>query len=363
VSSVTLEYDVRVGWLYSSVLLLTFCLAGQAQRIPDPCSLAISAPADIALKLVLKGDQALYREGEIIPLEYAFTASRNEHYVLQSGSYSQRQAGSTDSFCISPGGHDPLEDYFQSGIWTGGAISAAFSFVPVSASPQVFTAELNEWKSLPPGDYTLQVVSYRAGTPVEIGRGYRTFPVVSNTVAFRVIAATPEWQSEQLTQALSVLDATHEMLTYSELEQEQHAMRVLRYLGSEAATRELARRFWSHDQFLQPPQLRHPAPYPDYWQYLLDIGFWDFERGLIGSQFRAVAIKELSAAIDDHQHQATRQMVETLALLEIQSTPEYPRLLPYDSSHKAEWQKQQEAKRSAYDKIVDGLWNRVGAKP
>jgi hypothetical protein len=171
-------------------------------------------------------------------------------------------------------------------------------------------------------------------------------------------------QSEQLKQVLSVLDTPHKMLTQSELEQEERAMRVLRYLGSEAATRELARRFWSHDHPSQPPQLEHPAPYPDYWQYVLDTDFWGFERGLIASPFRPVAIRELSHAIEDHRHPGTWQMVQTLALLEIQSSPEYPRLFPHDSSHKDEWEKQQQAKRAAYGKIVDNPWKRVGgAKP
>jgi hypothetical protein len=339
-------------------------LSAQAEPVADPCSFPISNPADVTLKLELKGSQSVYHEGEIIPLEYAFAASTNDHYVLASGTYPQRQPGSIDSFCVSPDGRDPLEDYFQSGIWIAWPVSNTFNFVPLNGSPQVISAVLNEWKSLPPGDYTLRVVSNQVGSPAELGHGAGRIVVASNTVAFRVVAATPEWQSEQLKQVLSVLDTPHKMLTQSELEQEEHAMRVLRYLGSEAATRELARRFWFYDQPSQPPQLRHPAPYPDYWQYVLEIGFWDFERGLIGSPFRAIAIRELRHEIEDHRHPGTWQMVPTLALLEIQSSPGYPRLFLHDTSHKDEREKQQQAKQAAYGKIVDNLWERVGgAKP
>jgi hypothetical protein len=51
-------------------------------------------------------------------------------------------------------------------------------------------------------------------------------------------------------------------------------------------------------------------------------------------------------------------MVETLALLEIQSKTEF-RFLPYDSSRKEDWQKQHHAKVAAYNETVNALWKRV----
>jgi hypothetical protein len=47
-------------------------------------------------------------------------------------------------------------------------------------------------------------------------------------------------------------------------------------------------------------------------------------------------------------------------LLEIQSEPEY-KLAPYDRSRKDEWEKQREAKVTAYHKIVAKLLKRVAA--
>ena len=64
--------------------------------------------------------------------------------------------------------------------------------------------------------------------------------------------------------------------------------------------------------------------------------------------------------IDDHQHAATRGMVETLALLEIQSKTEN-RFLPYDCSRKEEWENPRQAKVAAYNKLVDALWKRVSS--
>jgi hypothetical protein len=186
-----LECGVRV-WLYSSVLVLGSVLSAQAQPVADPCVLPVSNPTDVELKLTLKDSQSVYREGEIIPLEYAFAASTNGHYVLASGTYTQRQPGSIDSFCVSPDGRDPLEDYFQSGIWIAWPVSNTFNFVRLNGSPQIIRAELNQWKSLPPGDYTLRVVSNRVGTPAELGHRAGSIVMASNTVAFRIAAATPE---------------------------------------------------------------------------------------------------------------------------------------------------------------------------
>jgi hypothetical protein len=312
------------------------------------------------MKVALKGSQSVYHEGEIIPLEIAFTSKTYENFIIDMRGYAHDLVV-LDYFCVDPAGSDPLEDYFESGVYTVWACCGLGGLQPWHTAPPVLNAELNEWQALKPGNYKLRIVSYRVGSPGESGlRG--SIPVVSNTVSFQVVTASPEWQAEQLAHASSVLDAKHDLLTSAEFEEIQHAMRVLRFLGSEAATRELARRFWFHDQPRQPPQLEHPAPYPDYDQFRLDTSLWDFKFGLIGSPHHEVAIQELASAINDPRHPATRQMVETLALLEIQSKPEYDRLMPYDGIQPDERGKRQRAKRAAYDQIVDALSKQVASK-
>src|SRR5215467_11213896 len=158
-----------------------------------------------------------------------------------------------------------------------------------------------------------------------------------------------------------MMDAKHDRLTEGDYDQIRHAMRVLRFLGSEAATRELARRFWFHDQ-PPGPALTPGVGYPvsEFYQSQLDRGCWDFKAGLIGSPFRAVAIREMNAAIDDRRHRATRAMVETLAPLEIQSKPEY-KLPAHDSASKEEREKERQAKAAAYNQTVDALWEWVSS--
>jgi hypothetical protein len=156
-----------------------------------------------------------------------------------------------------------------------------------------------------------------------------------------------------------VLDANHKNPTPTEIEQTEHAVRVLRFLGSAASTRELARRFWSHDQQgSRTPGVTYPSL--GFYRYDRSRSYWDFKAGLIGSPYRAVAIQELTAAIDDPRHPATRAMAETLALLEIQSNPEYPRfLLRYNESDRDEWERQRQAKAVAYNDLVAKLLKRV----
>jgi hypothetical protein len=176
-----------------------------------------------------------------------------------------------------------------------------------------------------------------------------------------------------LASALAVLDADHTKDTPSDIERGNQALRVLRFLGSEASTRELSRRFWFYDQKRQvrPISAEYPIN-PFFYGYERRQDYWDIKAGLIASPYRAIAIEELTAAIHDPQRPATRAMVETLALLEIQSKPEYPRLVPQQygqvelqsptpdcpflflpcASRPSNLEKQRQAKGAAYNDLV-----------
>jgi hypothetical protein len=238
-------------------------------------------------------------------------------------------------FCLTPEARDPLEDYFNSGIY-GMFLGGGLSAMPreLNAVPYKISEDLNEWKSLPPGSYTLAVVSYRVEPPTGGDARTERQPVVSNKVKFQVIPATPEWQTTQLASALARLDADYSKVSTTEfMRTTGEAERALRFLGSEAATRELARRFWAYDQ-------RNAA--------------WNFKAGLIGSPHRAVAVQELELVVHDPKHPATRNMLETLALLEIMSKPEY-QIAAYDNNATADWKKTWEAARQGRAGAFRGL--------
>jgi hypothetical protein len=224
----------------------------------------------------------------------------------------------------------------------------------LSDVPYVVREELNERRSVPPGTYILRVLRQRGSFP----------HLASNEVKFQVVPATPEWQAEQLAGALALLDADHKNLTQTEYEQTKHAERVLRFLGSEAATRELARRFWFHDQQWFRPNISPGSASSSYGLYdeQLSQDFWEFKFGLIGSPHRELAIRELEAAVHDTKHPATPAMVETLALLEIMSNPKY-QIPPYGGSANEEWNRQWEAQREvradAYNDLVAKISKKI----
>jgi hypothetical protein len=339
------------------VLTLLVGAVCAAQVRTDPCERPVTSPATGTSTLTLKGGQSVYHEGEIISLEHAFT-----YRLVQYRPKAARNLRHF-SFCLTPEGRNPLQDEEESGLWGGAGGSFGNSY-DVFGPGVTYVDEivLNESKSVPPGNYTL-----RMG--------------ISNEVTFQVLPAKPEWQAEQLASALALLDADHTKDTPSDIERTQRAMRVLRFLGSEASTRELARRFWFCDQKRQV----HPisAEYPInllFYGYERTQDYWDIKAGLIASPYHAVAIEELTAAIHDPKHPATRAMVETLALLEIQSKSEYPRFIPIRqygqvelqsptpdcpllslpcASHPSKLEKQRQAKGAAYNDLVAELLKQV----
>jgi hypothetical protein len=160
---------MKLRWLGGSTLLLVCCFSGQemgAQEAPASCNSVVSGPTDVTLALSLKGGQTVYHEGEIIALDLAFTSSsRNRFLNLRQHDRSGRL--DEDLFCLTPEARDPLEDYFYSGIytsWFGGGLSAPP--IELSAVPHRINEDLNEWKSPPPGSYTLFVLSYRIEAPL-----------------------------------------------------------------------------------------------------------------------------------------------------------------------------------------------------
>jgi hypothetical protein len=346
---------MKLQWLcyLAMALACCSCVQAQAHKITDPCERPVTSPATGTAKLTLEGGQSVYHEGEIIPLELTFT------YCLVQ--YRPRAGRNLRHFCfcLTPGGRDPLEDDEESGLWgsAGGSFGSDYEvFNP--GVPYVDNIVLNDSTSVPPGNYSL-----RLG--------------ISNEVKFQVLPATPEWQAEQLASALAVLDGDHKKDKPSDIERTKQALRVLRFLGSESSTRELARRFWSYDRQRQV----HPisAEYTInlfFYGYERSQDYWDIKAGLIASPYREVAIQELTAAIHDPQHPATRAMVERLALLEIQSKPEYPRFIPmrqYNqvelrsptpdcpflflpcASHPSKFEKQRQAEGAAYNDLVAEL--------
>jgi hypothetical protein len=230
---------------------------------------------------------------------------------------------------------DPLSDYFNGVMgFLGGGLGGEQD---LSNKPYFVNLELNEWKSLPPGSYRLSIVSHRVTVPTEDNpyeSSTRSIPLRSNEVQFEVVKADPGWQGEQLAAAERALDSADPTG-----EDAKHAARVLRFMGSEEATRELARRFWSGNE--QP------------------LG-WDLKFGLFGSPYRAAAIAGMKAALTGPQHPVTQEFVQTLATLEMQSDPK-SRLPKYDENNEEAWMKARDAYSAAFDKKISDHMSEVAS--
>ncbi|PYP91306.1 MAG: hypothetical protein DMG65_08000 [Candidatus Angelobacter sp. Gp1-AA117] len=270
------------------VLLAVLCFSSQMLAQAAPCS-GIGASADDAiLQLTLKDSHSTFHQGEIITLQLAFTSKSKGKYRMDTQTSGAIGRVTRESFCLDPAGagSDPLADYYG---------SSAFSVAPANAAGHTvlkknafrLDLDLNEWKSLPPGNYRLVVETQRVSQVTATGELVSVI-VRSNPVQFQVVDADSAWQDEQLAAAVKALDSGN-------TEQGRHAARVLRFLGTEAATHELATRYWSLNR---------------------QANGWDIMFGLVGSTHRDMAIQEMHNAISDPQHPITRDFLRTLALFE-----------------------------------------------
>jgi len=281
---------------------------------------------DVSAALSLKNGQSVFREGEIVALAAEYSSSATKKYYLDTRNYDRSgRLDGMEVFCVDPdAGLDPLSDYFSGAMgFLGGGLGGEQE---VGQTPYVVELELNEWKSLPLGSYRLSIVSHRVSAPSDgnpYGAESSHLALRSNEVRFQVVKAEPEWQAEQLAAAVHTLDSSDKTG-----EDTRHAARVLRFLGSEASTRELAGRFWSGND--QP------------------FG-WDLKFGLYGSPYRATAIQAMNAALMNPQHPVTQELVQTLATLEMQSDPD-SRFPQYDEAHQQSWTKARDGYFSAFDK-------------
>jgi hypothetical protein len=158
-------------------------------------------------------------------------------------------------------------------------------------------AELNQWRSLPPGHYKLYVVSSRVGRKRDEERPYQRVSekLRSNTIDIEVAQADPAWQGEQLRSAVQTLSGE------ASQEESRHAARVLRFLNTEESTRELAKFFWGVNQ-QQPEGL-------------------DLMLGLYGSPYRQLAIQAMRAELTAPEHAITAEYLQDLVNLQMSADP------------------------------------------
>jgi hypothetical protein len=153
---------------------------------------------------------------------------------------------------------------------------------PLAAQPMVVAVDLNEWVRFDqPGEYRVTVHSRRAGVRIQSSQRINA---VSNELRVTLVPASPEWQQQTLQNALAGLNNPATRVT---------AAKTLRYLGTEAAAREMA-------HYTQDPDCR---------------------LGVIGSPFRSAAVQEMRKLLRDPGTSIDHQFLDTLTLLSIPDTP------------------------------------------
>ncbi len=314
----------------------------QAQTTPDSFAAQqrqslTNNPAGVNLTLRTIGDKKQFKMGEIINLELGFASTLRDTYKLNNGMHDRSGRQEIDSFHLDPqaGVVDPLHDYFSTG--NSHSLGGPFGLLPLEDKPYSITRELNEWVQFTkPGRYRLYVTSKRVGKAkadddsVDV-IAERPLSVTSNIIEFEIVAGDNAWQQHTLVEAIAILDVKDD---HPENWRHEEARRVgcrkLRFLATQAAAREMAARFGSSD---------HGCEY----EYLY---------GLIGSPYRAFAIKEMEQQIGAPEYPVTPMFLYTLAHLvsygQKAITTPYP---ANDPEKLKQWQQQNRQQREAYEAI------------
>ncbi len=279
-------------------------------------------PPGVRFTIRLADGKTQFYPGEVIAVELSFTSSIPETYLWSNRSYDRSGRLGIDEFRLEPsdGAADPMADYFgsQSAHTAGGLFSSSL----LGAEPRTITVEINEWLRINrPGHYRLHVVSHRVSRerlPEEPGTGEVTLPTVSNVVEFQVLAPNTNWANQELARALQVLDGWAPSQTFSATESSRRrACRVLRFLGTEAAAVEMARRVGIAD---------------------IECGF-EYVAGLFGSPHRARIVRELEARFENPTEPVSSSLLWVLTQLAyLKGSGPWPRYPAGDPERVKEWQ-------------------------
>jgi hypothetical protein len=213
---------------------------------------AATAPAQTAgATLVITTPKTEFYFGEIIPLELTFTATQPRTFLADTRMQDRvGRMNYVEEFLVEPASlaEDPLQG-LPAGQGGLGGLSGGPAIL--SEKPFHFERVLNEWvRFRQPGEYRVHVVSHRVSQiedPTQsdyklqmYGRG-KPVEVVSNVLTLRILPAPAAWVSQQITAARQILDAPAAQNDQSARDR-LRAIRVLRFLDSPAAAKELVRR-------------------------------------------------------------------------------------------------------------------------
>jgi hypothetical protein len=279
-----------------------------------------TAPLDskVVLEVSLATSQPQFHIGEIIPIKLSFSSSAKDRYQVNMAQYDRSGRMNYERFEVSPadGAVDPLPH--QTGS-LGGLTNHQF----LALKPWSIKLNLNEWvRFTRPGEYTLVVSSNRVGVRNPASPlGSSTVTARSNQITLKIVAGSPSWQKQLLSEAVAILDAPAKQQD-AELaaSSRRRAFEILRFLGTAEAARELARRMRGDES--------------DGMDYVC-------MQGLISSPEREAVRAALAEALADPSHPIDGHFLHTLLRLNLEP-----------GATNVNWQDEQ---RKATEKLITAL--------
>jgi hypothetical protein len=262
-----------------------------AQELPE----GGSRTSESGPQLQLSVTKTKFRAGELIPLELEFTSAASDRYQINLATYDRSGRMSYEQVLLDPkeGTSDPLELYFNS-AWgfLGGGLTG---FKLLSTSPTSIHLDLNEWVRFDlPGTYRLTVISRRVSDtratdyPQNAG-----IELKSNPIELQISAADAAWQQTELKHIVEALNRPSSSVGDMRNDPREAARKGLRYLGSEEAARELARRLRGDDEHAD----------------------WDYMFGLVGSPHRDAGVQQMKELLQDPEFPVCDLFLTTLSIL------------------------------------------------
>jgi len=206
-------------------------------------AIATSAAAQaFSLHIETPLSQSQFRIGEAIGLKLIFemthatdaaSASQPGWMVTLYGHDRSVLGFGRDRFVVTPetGTRDPWNYRLHEGIAYSGPGGTHLGDKPV-----VLNIDLNQWVRFErPGHYTVHALSHAMGPQRQ------DVDVESNQIGIDIIATDPQWQEQELSTDLAILNSTRSKIDSEAFEARMSAARRITYLDTLAAVREMAR--------------------------------------------------------------------------------------------------------------------------
>jgi hypothetical protein len=222
-----IQWRVRrfTRWMILAIMAACFSIQSHGQSKPSLASPDTSKPK-VNLQLRIDEGRTSFHIGEIVPIELIYSSSESTKVLfgedcMGHGTYKFR--ATPDSFI------DRVSELDAAGFG-GGMGMNCHGFRPdakdLSKKPYVISLILNNWFRMETaGHYKIAVTAHRSG-----------FPVTSDPVDLEILPPDPDWEKLTLAHAIALMDT-------GETRMRGEGCQILGYLPSEAAEREMARRY------------------------------------------------------------------------------------------------------------------------